>query len=59
MWYYIIVLIYTIMIIAVMVSSTNSIEALKYMVGIIYVVLSLLLCIVLDELKEIKKRIRG
>jgi len=58
MWYYIITLIYAIMMVALVVSNTDPIEALKYMIAITYIVLSAFLCAVLDELERIKKELR-
>jgi hypothetical protein len=55
MWYYLITLVYAIMIIVLLASNTNSIDVLKYMVAITYMVLPAFLCAVLDELERLKK----
>jgi len=55
MWYYIITLIYTIMVIVLVTYAKDPVQALEYMVAITYASLSTLMCIVLDEIDELKK----
>jgi hypothetical protein len=59
MWYFIISLMYTIILLALATSAENSVQVLKQMVIIAYLWLSMLLCIVLDEIYELKKRVRN